>query len=398
MLQIIIFIVLILAIIATVLTGIICCILLLIKKRKGKAVVKTVSRLKLTGIVLCGLVVVMFGFSIFSQFSAKTPPILDEQGKTLEGSIAELTKLELNGRKEWISIRGQNTQNLVLLFLAGGPGGSQMAAVRYDLAELEKHFVVVNWDQPGSGKSYSAAARNSLMVDDYINDGHALTEYLCERFKQEKIYIVGESWGSALGIFLAAKYPENYHAMIGTGQMVDFVKTEIMDYDKAIEIAKEKGDTNKIAKLTANGRPPYYGSDVTWKSAEYLNYLSTYMGKNPEIQNRGYNTFRDIFSSEYGILDKINYLRGIITTFNHVYPQLYDIDLRVDYPKINVPVYFFLGRHDINAPTSLTEDYANILDAPYKEIVWFEHSGHSPWINESDKFVEELLAVKGKKY
>ncbi len=393
MIQFIIFIALLLAAIVTVLTGLIRCILLLIKKRKGKAVSKTVSRLKGTGIVLCGLVVVMFGFSFFSQFTAKTPSILNDQGEVLEGSITELTSLELNGRKEWITIRGQNTQNPVLLFLAGGPGGTQMAAVRHDLAELEKHFVVVNWEQPGSGKSYSAAAKNSLTVDDYIKDGHALTEYICERFGKEKIYIVGESWGSALGIFLAAKHPENYHAVIGTGQMVDFLKTEIMDYDKAMEIAKERGDTDKIAKLTANGRPPYYGSDVTWKSAEYLNYLSSYMGKNPEIQNRGYNTFRDIFSSEYGILDKINYFRGIVMTFNHVYPQLYDVDLRVDYPKIDVPVYFFLGRHDINAPTSLAEDYYNILEAPQKEIVWFEHSGHNPWINESDKFVERLLAI-----
>jgi pimeloyl-ACP methyl ester carboxylesterase len=283
------------------------------------------------------------------------------------------------------------------LFLAGGPGGSQMAAVRHDLAELEKHFVVVNWDQPGSGKSYYAAAKNSLVVDDYVEDGLSLTEYLCERFGQKKIYIVGESWGSALGIFLASDRPNRYHAVIGTGQMVDFLETELMDYDKALEIAQENGDDNKIKKLKANGRPPYFGSDVTWNSAEYLNYLSAYMSNNPKVQNNGYNTFRDIFSPEYGIIDKINFFRGIISTFNHVYPQLYDIDLRVDYKKLEVPVYFFLGRYDINAPTSLVEAYVDVLDAPIKEIVWFEHSGHNPWINESDKFVEELLMIKDSK-
>ena len=108
------------------------------------------------------------------------------------------------------------------------------------------------------------------------------------------------------------------------------------------------------------------------KSAEYLNYLSSYMNSNPKIQNSGYQTFRDIFSSEYSILDKINYLRGIVNTFNYVYPQLYDIDLRTDYSKINVPIYFFLGRHDINAPISLVENYLNVLEAPHKEIIWFE--------------------------
>ncbi|WP_422485623.1 alpha/beta fold hydrolase [Gudongella sp. DL1XJH-153] len=392
----IIFIILLIAATAALLTSIILSVSLLIKKRKEKAIAKTISRLKGSGVVLFGLMVIMVGISLFSQFTSKTPPILNEQGDVLEGSIAELTKIELNERKEWISIRGENKQNPVLLFLAGGPGGTQMAAVRHDLAELEKHFVVVNWDQPGSGKSYYAAAKNSLDVQDYIDDGLALTEYLCERFKQEKIYVAGESWGSALGVFLASETPDRYHAVIGTGQMVDFLKTELLDYDKAMEIANEKKDFDKIKKLTENGKPPYYGSDVTWNSAEYLNYLSAEMSNNPEIQNNGYNTFRDIFSPEYGIIDKVNYFRGILMTFNHVYPQLYDIDLRIDYNKLEVPIYFFLGRHDINAPLSLVEDYVNILDAPHKEIVWFENSGHNPWINESDRFVEELLIVKDR--
>jgi len=389
MIQVIILIVLLLGIAVTLLTGLIHCISLIIKRRRGKIALKTKSRLKRTGIVLGSLVIIMFGFGVLSQLTARTPLI-----SNVSGSVATLTKLELNGRKQWISIRGESVDKPVLLFLAGGPGGSQMAAVRHDLAELEKHFIVVNWDQPGSGKSYYATPKNSLTVDDYIKDGYAVTKYLSERFGQEKIYIVGESWGSALGIFLVAKHPESYHALIGTGQMVDFLQTELMDYDRAIEIATETGDADKIKKLKANGRPPYYGSEVTWKSAEYLNYLGTYMDKNPEIQNNRYNTFRNIFSSEYGILDKINFFHGIITTFNHVYPQLYDIDLRVDYPKLEVPVYFLIGKHDISAPTSLVEDYMNVLEAPHKEIVWFENSGHCPWINESEKFVEELIRVK----
>jgi pimeloyl-ACP methyl ester carboxylesterase len=75
-----------------------------------------------------------------------------------------------------------------------------------------------------------------------------------------------------------------------------------------------------------------------------------------------------------------------------VYQQLYDIDLRTDYNKLQVPVYFFLGRFDVNAPTALAEEYERVLDAPDKGIVWFEHSGHSPWLNEPDKFVKEVLS------
>ena len=323
---------------------------------------------------------------LITQITTTTPKI---EG---ENSISELTELNLNGRKQWISIRATDKSKPVLLFLAGGPGGTQMAAVRYELGELEKHFVVVNWDQPGSGKSYYAEKISQITVDTYLEDGFALIEYLKERFLQDKIYLIGESWGSALGIFLVAKYPDSIEALIGTGQMIDFLETEKLDYAKALEIAESKNDRNLIERLLANGEPPYYGKDVTWKSAVYLNYLSEYMASNPNIHNSGYNTIRDIAASEYGLLDKINYLRGVINTFNHVYQQLYEIDLRIDYPKLDVPIFFFLGKHDINAPTSLAEEYFNLLDAPEKRIIWFENSGHSPWINERDKFVDEVIS------
>lgn len=361
-----------------------------IRKADKNSVIRRIKNIMILFIVVC---VLGAGFTGITQLSAFTPAIRYKGGKKVKNSIAELKQISLNGRKEWISIRGHDRFNPVLLFLAGGPGGSQMAAVRHDLAELEEYFVVVNWDQAGSCKSYRATNVNSITVDTYIEDASELTKYLCEAFGQEKIYLVGESWGSALGIFMIEKAPELYHAFIGTGQMVSFLDTEIMDYELAMKIASERDDGETIRTLETNGKPPYYGKDVTWKSAAYLNYLSSYMARNSEIHNSGYNTFRDLFSSEYGILDKINYLRGIVSTFNAVYPQLYSIDLRTDYQTIEVPVYFFLGRHDINAPTSLVEDYVAVINAPDKEIVWFEHSGHSPWINESKLFVEEVLRV-----
>lgn len=349
------------------------------------------ARLKKAAVFFIAVTVLNIGLVAVSQFTATTPAVRDENGNIPENSIAELTQVELNGRKEWISIRGLDKSNPVLLFLAGGPGGTQMAAVRLELSELEKHFVVVGWDQPGSGKSYYAESIGEITAETYIQDGHALTEYLLDRFGQEKIFLVGESWGSALGIFLLGRYPESYHALIGTGQMIDFAETERLDYQKAMQIASENNDTDMIKKLEANGVPPYYGKDVTMKSAVYLNYLSSYMARDSRIHNQGYNTFRDIFSEEYGLLDKINFVRGVIVTFNEVYQQLYEIDLRKHYTELNVPVYFFLGRHDVNAPPALAEEYFEVLRAPEKEIVWFEHSGHSPWINEADRFAEELI-------
>lgn len=329
------------------------------------------------------LFLMLIGLLIISQHSVKTPEIAGEN------AISELRKIELNGRTQWISIRGQNKEAPVLLFLAGGPGGTQLAAVRHSLSMLEKHFIVIGWDQPGSGKSYESG--NSLSPEDYIKDGEALTHYLIKEFNQNKITLVGESWGSYLGLKLVEKSPDNYERLITTGQMVDFLETELIDYAKTIELSFKSGDFKTMNKLIANGKPPYYGKNVTAKTALYLNYLTNEMNRNTAIHNPGYNTMRDLMSPEYSILDKINFFRGILYTFNDVYQQLYDIDLRENVTKIEVPIMMLIGRHDLNAPTALAEEYYNLLDAPQKKWIWFEHSGHSPWINESNLFIEEVI-------
>lgn len=325
--------------------------------------------------------------TVSSQFLVYTPPIVGTDGKPIKNSIASVEKINVNGRNEWITLRGKNKSNPVLLFLAGGPGGTQLSASRRELSSLEDNFVVIDWDQPGSGKSYNAIDTTKLTLNDYISDAHALTKYLCKRFNQNKIYVVGQSWGSYLGVMLVKQYPKLFHAFIGTGQMVSFSETETYDYNKALEIAHEKGDTKKISELKKQGPPQYYGKNMVWKEAAYSMYLSDYMAKNPDIYRAGYNTPLDIGGPEYGLIDKVNWVKGPIYTFNNVYQKLYNLDLRKQALKIDVPVFFLEGRYDINAPTKLAEDYYNKLDAPQKDFIWFEHSGHDPWINERDRFV-----------
>ncbi|KAA3643834.1 MAG: alpha/beta hydrolase [Chloroflexi bacterium] len=326
-----------------------------------------------------------------SQFFASTPPIMDAQGQVIPGSIASLEKVTLNESQQWISIRGKSEDNPVLLFLAGGPGGSQLATARHSLSELEEHFVVVNWDQPGSGKSYNAVEQSTLTPERYIQDGLALTNYLRERFEEDKIYVLGESWGSVLGIWMVQRSPELFHGFIGTGQMVDFLETDLRCYEFALQLAMKRGDDKKVAQLTAQGPPPYYGDGIAMKQAKYLLDTFAYMNEDPAITGSGFNTFRDLASPEYGLIDKVNWLRGPLVTLGYVYPHLWEVDLRTQAPELKVPVYFLIGRHDVNAPPVLTGQYYDLLDAPRKELVWFERSGHNPWVNEPEAFVEVIV-------
>ncbi|MTI69675.1 MAG: alpha/beta fold hydrolase [Firmicutes bacterium] len=354
---------------------------------------RLIKKTKLVLISICFLVLI----TLISQYAAYTPPILDGSGNQIENSIATMEKVTINNSEQYLTIRGHDKDNPVILFLAGGPGGTQLAATRDVLKDLEKNFVVVNWEQPGSSKSFKAVPIDELSPEKYIEDGHGLTTYLKKRFNKEKIYVVGQSWGSALGIWLAEKYPEDYHVYIGSGQMVSFLDTEIYCYNKALEIAEKKGDTNTVKKLKEQGKPPY-AENVSMQSATYLTYLFQDMARNPNINHTDHNTFKDIAGPEYGLWDKVNYFRALIVTFDQVYPQLYDIDFRKEVTEFEIPIYILHGRYDVNAPTEFVEEYYKLIKAPYKELIWFEHSGHDNWIDESDLFIEILNDIQKQEY
>ncbi|HKL43641.1 MAG TPA: alpha/beta hydrolase [Clostridia bacterium] len=353
------------------------------KEKSHGFVLKESKNLKI--FIISGLSVI--ALIIFSQANVKTPEIKGDLG------ISELIKVEVNDSDQWISIRGKNKNNPVILFLAGGPGGSQLGAVRRNLKNLENNFTIVNWEQPGSGKSFNSLDTEALDIEKYVNDGLVITDIIKEKLGKEKIYIIGESWGSALGVFLVNKNPDDYYAFIGTGQMVAFEETEKICYKTALDLAKSKGDQEQVDKLEEIGQPPHYGENMALTTATYLQYLSKEMAENPDISNPGYSTLEDLASPEYGILDQVNFFRGMLSTFSKVYPQLYPIDLRNDFSDLEVPVYMIHGKYDLNAPISLVKDYYNQLEAPEKKLIIFEHSGHSPWINEKELFCQKTMEI-----
>jgi pimeloyl-ACP methyl ester carboxylesterase len=259
------------------------------------------------------------------------------------------------------------------------------------LGALEDHFVVVNWEQPGAGKSFDAVNKRELSPERYVTDGIALVEYLRERFGEEKVYLLGESWGSTLGVWMVQRNPEYFHAYIGTGQMVAFLENDVMCYEFALKLLEERGNLDKVEKLTKQGPPPYYGKGVAMKESAFLMETFNYMNADPNISDDGFNTFQDLAGSEYGLYDKVNWFRGALVTMDAVYPQLWNVDFREQATQLEVPVYFLLGRHDVNAPPVLAEQYFNMLEAPHKELVWFEHSGHNPWVTESSEFVDVVV-------
>jgi pimeloyl-ACP methyl ester carboxylesterase len=253
----------------------------------------------LSALLVAGLAVLL------SQQFAATPPITGADGRPLPGSIASLEKVTLNGSEQWVTIRGQDTELPVLLFLAGGPGGSELVMTRKYLSALEEQFIVVNWDQPGAGKSYTAVPFADLTPERYVADAHALTLYLQERFDQEKIYLFGESWGSILGVWLVQQHPELYHALVTTGQMVAPVENDIQMYEFALKQLIAQGKMTDVAQLVQVGPPPYAQDELLGNFARFNGVVNSYMHAHAPGEGTGHNLmFDSLAAPEYGLLDK----------------------------------------------------------------------------------------------
>jgi len=177
---------------------------------------------------------------------------------TSPNGIESLEMVRLGGIEQCISIRGWDKDNPVLLHLHGGPGTAEILFARYLDSELEKHVVVVRWDQRGAGKSYNPDIPPETMnTDQFISDTCELAEMLRKRFDEEKVYLVGHSWGSALGALTAARYPEFFHAFVGVAQFVDATENEEMTYQFTLDRAEESGNRQALSEIKEIGVPAW---------------------------------------------------------------------------------------------------------------------------------------------
>jgi len=325
---------------------------------------------------------------------ASTDPILDADGDPVPGSIAELVDVPIGGHDQSIMLRGVSADAPVLLFLEGGPGGTGIGRIRNSGEALEQSFVVATWDQRGTGKSYDALEPVSTMtLDQMVQDTLAVTAYLRERFDEEKIYLVGSSWGTTIGTLAVQRSPEQFHAYVGTGQMVDQFDTDKLMYAESIADAEARGDDAMAEKLRAMGPPPY---------EDTLDYPIA-IASNPKWMNfdhgADYHASSEypmsLFVSEYTLIEQLRGMTAIAETYHVLYPQLADTDFRVQVPRLEVPVYLVEGRHEAAGRETLADEWFQGLSAPSKDYVYFDHSGHTPPYDEPGRFadlMEDVLA------
>jgi pimeloyl-ACP methyl ester carboxylesterase len=342
------------------------------------------------------MVMVLLALAVWMALPASTPPILGADGKPLPGSMAELRTVRLGGQDQTIMIRGYSTDKPVLLYLSGGPGQSDLPYVRVIFDDLTRDFVVVGWDQRGTGKSYAAlepVARVTL--EQAVNDTIELTELLRQRFGEQKIYLLGESWGSTLGVLAAQRRPDLYHAFIGSGQMVSQRETDRRLYHDVLDLAARAGDRALESTMRGYGEPPY--RDIPYANAFVMGqYERLYKPYTPpaayiERGSRANLGPFGVLGSEYNLVEKVNVLRGLIDMFTVMYPQLQGIDFRRDVRRLAVPVYMLDGAAELTSRRDLALEWFNRLEAPQKRVFTFENAAHSVSFEQYQAFYKIML-------
>ena len=339
------------------------------------------------------LLTTMLGLFFFWSF---TPSIDSVEG---EVSISSLEKVFIGGVKQSLCIRGNDIRKPILLIVHGGPGDAAMPIMNSVNRNLELDFIVVNWDQRGAGKSFYQLKKGSgISIDTYVSDLLELTCYLQDRFDKEKIFILGHSWGSVLAMKAVQRHPELFYAYIAVGQVIDMASNEKLSYDFTLREAINRGDMEAKNTLLRMGSEFDFSSDWMTRLLYQRKLLVKFGGS--LYGKKSYSSLEKyfLFSPEYSVIDIVNRIRGSKQSLKALWPELMNVSFTDTITRLEVPVYFFQGEFDFNTPSELLVKYFEKLEAPHKELIWFNKSAHFPQWEEPIKFHTELKYIALKQY
>lgn len=296
-----------------------------------------------------------------------------------------LHTLMLGGVDQTIYVHGNDSSAPVLLFLHGGPGLPHMPFAHVN-ADLTRSFVVVHWDQRGAGKSYSPALTAlHFSIDQFVSDTHDLILWLCQRFNKSQVVLVGHSWGSALGAIVAARYPQLVSAYVGIGQVTNLHAAEEVRFRIALTLAQQRQEDAAFRALDHLGPPPYRSA----RESDLLERWACRLAGDCHSPIAEPRFFRMALSSPvYSWLDLIKIPLGVRFSERCFWSEIVrEVNLFRQVPRLEMPVYFLIGQRDVVGTHFLARRYFDGLHAPRgKTFITFQHSGHWPHLDESERF------------
>jgi pimeloyl-ACP methyl ester carboxylesterase len=309
--------------------------------------------------------------------------------------INESRYITIGGIQHWVQIRGKDRNNPVLLCVHGGPGGTWIPVTRLFLP-WEKDFTVVQWDQRGAGKTLKATGpgiASTMSIERMTQDGIEVAEFLRTHLKQDKVILLGHSWGSILGVNMVKRRPDLFHAFVGTGQVSDLPASLSKEYTQILERARAGNDVVTVRKLTEIGPPPFTNLNQV---AVFFDRVGIYQ---PASDNAAMDELKRSLLSpvpDYTLADEMNRFKGFssVPTWT-LYQEMLGTKLTALGPEFGVPVFFFHGSDDPVTHASFMSEYFAGIKAPHKEMVLLEGGGHFAVWSMADRFEKERSSRMG---
>ena len=294
--------------------------------------------------------------------------------------VSQDSFVPIGGIEQWVTVRGTSCANPVVLFLHGGPGNPLSPYGEAIYQDWEKDFTVVQWDQRGSGRTFArnpATAKDTLSIERMTRDGIEVAQHLARRFGQKKIYLVGGSWGSVLGVHMAKTRPDLFRAYVGVGQLVSYRHNQSASYARVLKLARSAGDKALLERIEALGPPP-------WTNPRSFGILRratrVFEGKTslsaPEywwVPAEAYATKQA--EADYEAGEEYSYIQFVGMKGQGMFSR---VDLNTLGRRFEVPMYFIQGAEDLVTTPDVARAFFDRLSAPRKDFVLLERTGHDP--------------------
>jgi pimeloyl-ACP methyl ester carboxylesterase len=287
---------------------------------------------------------------------------------------------DVHGVPQWLTIRGDDRTNPLLLILSG-PGFGYAALAPF-FASFERAFTLAQWDQPGAGFTFGRSGdAGTLTLERLVRDGVRVAELACERLGVPRVALLGVSGGTLVGLHMVRRRPELFSAYVGTGQFVDWRRQDEQGYALLIERARRRGDAAMLAELTALGRPPYPDAEADARKSKYA-------GAPTARESAGFAELMPVVAAALaGQPAGATYLaHGVpwpeprprsFSAYTELRQELLAFDARNLGPRFAVPMFFVQGADDLYSVTDEVRRYAAEVEAPHVELVTIDGAGHS---------------------
>jgi pimeloyl-ACP methyl ester carboxylesterase len=352
--------------------------------------------MKLAANIFKRILIVLFAFGIITLssvflvkiYNRHANRIISKDGIEYEGFI------NINGYQQWICVRGENKTNPIILFIHGGPGSpeSGMGCKKYQ-GILEKSFTMVHWEQRGAGKSYNPKIENDpFIVDTFVNDVISISEFLRKEYNKKKIFLIGHSWGSIIGIEAISKRPNLYYSYIGFGQIVNAIEQERISRLFVMDYLKKTGKVEEYIQLENIGEPPYKNiREDLFLERKYLRPSGGWIGPKYSMSSLVIDA---LFCPYYSFVDYYRIYKGVMYSLRKSLTKEYwDVALDKSRTTFQIPVFFISGEYDYNTPVSLVDSYYNQITAPQKDFVRISQCGHLVNFENPIEFNNEVVRL-----